>query len=200
MAQVYTQIQANTISNFRYRVYVNNVELAPIAADDLKLTYAPNKEMIGSSMSGETPIASINKGTKEAKLALTINGLNKHAIKTAFLGTIAQGSTATNASTPFTGALLGQSAVGRDTTFPVVAVLYFTDENGVDKLPDATDTSLPMNILLSKAVLTGGGEFVFNPTKVATYTVEFVGLADVTTDLRTFVIDDGITSGGTYTA
>lgn len=200
MAQVYTQLQANTVSNYRYRVYVNNVEMAPIPADDLKFTYSPNKEMIMSSMSGETPIASINKGSKEAKLSFKVQGLNKHQVKTAFTGLVTQGSTATNVSTPDIGALLGVSAVGRDTPFAVVAVLYYTDTNGADKAPDATVTALPMNIVLSNAVLTGGGEFVYSPTKVNDYNLEFTGLADVTNDLRTWIQDDGISTTGAYTA
>ena len=199
MSQFYTEAQQNSITNYAYRVYVNNIEIGPIAAEDLSFTNTPNKEMIGSSLSGETPIVSINKGTAETKLSFTVNALNKHQIKTAFTEMVSQGSTATNETTPFTGSLLFQSQPRRDTTFPVVAVLYFTDENGVAKAPDASITTLPMNILMPKAVLVEGGEFVFNPTAVGNYSLTFQGMGDVVNDLRTAIMDDGIAQDGTYT-
>jgi len=200
MAQIYTQQQANTITSFRYRVYVNNVEIGPLAVEDLSFNNTPNMEAIGSSMTGETPIAHINKGTAEATLSFTVEGYDKNQIKTAFTNVITGGSTATTTSTPFTGTLRGVSTPGRATTVPVVAVLYFTDENGVNKLADATVTDLPCNILMPKAVVTDGADFVFNPTAVFQYTITFTGNADVVNDGQTFIIDDGISAAGEYTS
>lgn len=200
MAQIYTSTQANTISNYLYRIYVAGIEMAPIPAEDLTFAFTPNKEMVGSAMTGETPIASINKGTAEAKLSFTVNGLNKNQIVTAFTGMIAEGTTPTAESTPYTGTLLGQGLPQRDVPFAVVAVLYYTDETGTPKAPNASVTTLPMNILMPKAVLTGGGEFVFNPAAPASYSLEFSGLADVVNDARQWIMDDGISSSGVYVA
>lgn len=199
MAQIYTQEQANTITSFRYRLFVDGTEIGPLAVEDLAYNVTPNMEPIGSSMTGETPIAHINKGTAENTLSVTVQGFAKDQIKTAFSNIIAGGSTATTSSTPFTGTLRALSTPGRAKTVAVVAVLYYTDENGVDQSADATVTDLPCNILMPKAVVTDGADFVFNPTAVFQYTLTFTGNADVVNDGQVSVMDDGIDSDGTYT-
>lgn len=199
MAQVYTATQANTISNFMYRIYVNNVEMAPITPDDLTFNVGINSpEAVGSAMTGETPIAFIEKGGM-ATLSFKVYGLNKAQVLTAFSNLVGSGSTATNISTPSVGTLIDSRRPRRSATVPVVAVLYYTDVNGVVKEADATVTSLPYNILMPKAVLTDGGEFVFNPTAANTYDLTFTGQLDVAND-RTWIMDDGIATDGTYTA
>lgn len=199
MSQFYNNYEVNNISNYAYRVYIEGVEIGPIPAEDLSFNNAPNKELIGSSTTGEAPIASLNKGTAESTLSFPVQAFNKHQIKTAFLGMVSEGSTATNVSTPFIGSLNFQSQPQRDKTLKVVAVLYFTDLNGDAKAPDATATSLPMNILMPKAVLVEGGEFIFNPTAVGGYELTFQGLADTSNSARTAIMDDGIDTDGTYT-
>lgn len=198
MAQLYTATQKNTITSFRYRVWINAQEIAPIPAEDLTFSYTPNVEMINSAMGGETAIAAIEKGTNPV-VSFTVNGLNKANILNAFSGTMTSGSTATNVSTPFVGTLKGVATPKRLTEVNFVAVLYFTNDSGQTYLADATVTTLPLNILMPKAVTTGGGEFVFNPTAPGTYTLELTGIGDVVNDNQTFIIDDGIDTDGTYT-
>lgn len=198
MSQLYTQAQRNTITSFRYRVYVDNSELAPLAAEDLAFTNAPNLEAVGSAMTGETPIAHINKGTAEATLSFTVEGFNKAILQKVFKNQIDSGSTALDVDTPYTGSLEGRSTPGRAKTSKVVAILYYTDENGVDKPADASITTLPCNILMPQAVATDGLDQIFNPTSMYKYTVTFTGEADVVND-RVWVMDDGIATDGTYT-
>ena len=199
MAQLYENYQANTISNFAYRIFVNNVEMAPIPPEDLTFNIGVNSpEGQGSAMSGETPIAFIEKGGTPT-LSFQVYGLNKAQVLTAFSNVIGSGSTATNVSTPEVGTLYGSRRPRRSVTVPVVAVLYYTDINGVVKQADATVTSLPYNIVMPKAVLTDGGEFVFNPTTATMYELTFSGQLDVLND-RTWIMDDGIAQNGTYTS
>jgi len=198
MAQLYTLTQANTVSNFFYRVCVDEVEMAPLPPEDLTFNVGINSpESVGSSMSGETPIAYIEKGGIPT-LSFQVYGMNKNHILTAMNNIVKVGGTATADATPEIGSLFGSRRPRRSATVAVVAILYYTDINGVVKEADATVTTLPYNIVMPKAVLTDGGEFVFNPTTATMYELTFSGQLDVLND-RTWVMDRGIDRDGTYT-
>lgn len=193
----YTAIQQNTQTNFRYALFYGGLSLGVLANADLTFNADYQFEDVTSSLYGESPIAQIYKGGK-ITAEVTIQEYNKNTKKAIYASIIGAGSTATNATTPFDGTLIGNGVPFRQTGQPLVIYPFYTDESG-NVIADTVTSTLKTAIVLEKAVVSSGLNMVMNPTTPYGFTVTFQGLLDVTTG-RNFVIDDGITSAGVYTA
>jgi hypothetical protein len=193
----YTELQKNSITNFRYAMFVNGVNAGVLANEDVTFNFNPAYEKIGSALSGVGAIAQINTGIDECTLTVTVQNYNKEFMRTCFNNILFSGSTPTNITTPFTGALEGRSNPHRQSGYEVVLYPFATDENG-NVVANTETTAVKTAILMPEAVIASGLEMVFNPTTAFSYEIMFEGLADVVNDFRHFITDDGVDTDGSY--
>jgi hypothetical protein len=195
----YTELEKNTITNARYALFVNGVSAGVLANEDASFNFNPAYEKVGSALSGVGAIAQINTGIDECSLTVQVQNYNKEFMRNCFNNILFSGSTPTNITTPFTGALEGRSNPHRQAEYSVVLYPFVTDENGVI-VPDTATTTVKTAILMPKAVISSGLNMVFNPSTAFSYELMFEGMADVVNNLRHFITDDGIAPNGTYNA
>lgn len=201
MARSYTNAQKGSIKNYQVIAYYNNVVLGAFAAGDHNFNFTYNTIESDSSLYGDTPIK-IHETGIDVTQTFNVTSYSKDVIKTCF-DPIAQvsGGTATNSSSPFTGAIEAKANPGTINEAPLVIYPIFKDVEGIFGAAGTQyidDTSNPLAILIPQAVATEGYELVFNSTARTEFTLTFRGVYDVVND-RMFIQDDGIATDGTYT-
>jgi hypothetical protein len=200
MANVaYTQAQIDAISNFSIVAYYNNINLGVLQPGALSVKIVKKVDPFGSSASGDNgAIGMINDGS-HAVATLSFRNINKHVLKALSGYDLTAGSTATNISTPWVGAVTGVSNPSIETGSPLVLRPIATNRNTNTALLD--DVSNILTLLFPKAVLSSDIEIPFSTSEVTDYDLEFTCLNDATQNPSTFMYwDDGITSSGTYTS
>jgi len=199
MANNYTQAQINAVLGaVPSKVFYNNIELGVLAPDSVTVTFNGNTEGFGSSMTGDGGhIGIISDGTT-ATVTATLRNFDKYVLNAIAGYRFDEGSTATNSSTPFVGALIGISQPSLERGAPLVIYPAVYDNNAAVQYTDSTANKL--TFLFPKAVLTGDIEIPFSTSDVTDIELEFTCLVDPTQNPpRLLIIDDGITSAGVYT-
>lgn len=197
MALNYTASQVNTVNNHSVQVYANNVDLGILTNDTFNLEVSQTQEKVESSGTGTGAIRYIYGGIDEAMFSCTIESFDKNVLKTIYTELIAEGSTATNAASPFVGALELRSNPNVATEIPLVIYPIWTDEATTTSY--VGDTSNLKAILFPKAVCTGSLNLSLSATEASTLELEFMAVVDTTNNNRAVIIDDGIATDGTYT-
>lgn len=202
MARSYTAVQKGAIQNYQVMAYYNSVFLGIFTSGDHTFTHNENIEYSKASFTGSSNFKAHITGT-ETSVTLTVAEYNKNTIKTVLTSIQAvSGGTATNAGSPFTGAIEGVINPQSITERPLVLYPIFTDEAGIYGIAGTQyidNTSNPLTILLPKAVCVGGFELAFNSETPTEFELTFQGMPDEANGLRPFLQSAGIDTDGTYT-
>lgn len=202
MARSYTNTLKGSIQNYQVMAYYNNIFLGIFTTGDHTFTYTENIEFSKSSLTGSSNFKAHYTGS-ETQMSFTVNSYNKDTIKNCLTSIQAvSGGTATNASSPFTGAIESVINPQSITESPLVIYPIFTDETGIFGSAGTQyidDTSNPLAILLPNAVCVEGFELAFNSESSTEYELIFQGMPNESNVLETFVQSTGIATDGTYT-
>lgn len=198
MANNYTQAQINAVLSAGCKAYYNNVELGVLAPDSITVTLTGNTEGFGSAMTGDGGhIGVVNDGAI-ATVTATLRNVDKYVLNAIAGYRFDEGSTATNSSTPFVGALIGISKPSLERGLPLVIYPAVYDNTGATQFTDSTANKL--TFLFPKAVVTSDIEIPFSTSNVTDIEIEFTCLVDATQNPPSYLyIDDGITTAGVYT-
>jgi hypothetical protein len=197
-AITYTAGQLNAIINAGAVAYFNNINLGVLAPDSFSISVVGATETFGSSGTGDNGAIGVVNDGNHGVITMTLRGISKHILKAISGYRFVAGSTATNISTPFVGAIVGQSSPSVERGLPLVVRPITYDNTGA--VEQADDTSNKLSFLFPKAVLTSDIEIPFSTSEVTDIELEFTCLVDATQTPPAFMYwDDGITSTGTYT-
>lgn len=194
----YTATQAKSITNARYKMFVDGIDVGVITEDGVTFNYEPEYETVGSGLTGSAPVAKFLTGGM-ATLECTVRSFNKAVIAKCFGDVITVGTTAVDINSPFVGTLQGVITPKRQATMKVVLYPFVTDETGT-VIASTETTAVKPAIVMQEAAINGNLEITFSTSEAIEFTVNFEGLVDVENSNRQWLMDDGIATDGAYTS
>jgi len=191
----YSTQQVAEATNFKADAYYNGVYLGMLAEGDHSVRIIGSDTEFGSAQTGSNGAVGGVSGGEHAEAELILRNVNKNVIYNILKKRVAEVTSSTNISSPYTGNIEARSNPKVLTPFPLVIYPRFTSPStGIESV---SNTENPMTILLPRAVNSGDFEFAMNADTITDITLIFKGYVDTANNNRSLRIGAGVATDGT---